>query len=152
MPTHRRRILEFLLRWGPALLWLGVIFAVSADSDPYSVLPSHWESTCLSFHLGSFCEDEMLGRFSHVTEYAFLAVLIFRGIFWGRRWAPGGLVMGAVAAYAFALLDEIHQLFVPERTFQLSDLGLDGLGILIGMSVFILARLSRKKTQPPRVN
>lgn len=138
----------FLARWGPFLLWMGVIFAFSASSDPYRTLPSNWESACLSIHLGSFCQDEMLGRFSHAAEYALLALLACRGVFWQRDLTAGGLPLAAGLAFAYALLDETHQLFVPGRTFQLSDLGLDGLGIVLGLLIFVFIRRLRANRPP----
>jgi VanZ family protein len=46
---------------------------------------------------------------------------------------------------AFALSDEIHQLFVPGRAFQVIDLIIDFLGILFG--VFLYTKL---KIEPQR--
>lgn len=148
MDSRRPRYLTFLVRWGPVLLWIGVIFVFSADSNPYHVLPSNWESACQTIRLGALCQDEMLGRFSHVTEYALLALLICRGVFWEREVAVSGLLLSAGMALACALLDEMHQLFVPARTFQFADLILDGLGILIGLLIFTSARHLRRRHQP----
>jgi len=135
---------SFLLRWGPVLLWMALIFAISADSDPYRMLPG-WEEKCLSARLNGLCQDEMLGRVSHVLEYAVLAVLFSRAVTWGRvpRGAFLELAVGLSAAYA--LLDEVHQLFVPGRTFQLFDLGMDLGGILLGI---LLYRLVKRLSQP----
>ena len=92
-----------MLRWGPVLLWMALIFAFSADSDPYRMLPG-WEEKCLSARLNGLCQDEMLGRVSHVLEYAVLAVLFSRAVAWGG--APLGaflaLAAGLAAAYAAA--------------------------------------------------
>jgi len=129
---------------------MGVIFAFSASSDPYRTLPSNWESACLSIRLGSLCQDEMLGRFSHAAEYALLALFACRGVFWNRAWFPVGLLLAAGLAFGYALLDETHQLFVPGRTFQLLDLGLDGLGISLGLLIFALHhRLGVRRRSAP---
>jgi VanZ family protein len=148
MLSPHSRIVAFLFRWGPVIFWLGLIFVFSAESDPYSTLPTGWESYCLSIRLGSLCQDEMLGRFSHVSEYAILGLFILRAVFWKRRFTGAGLLLCMGLALASALLDEIHQLFVPGRTFQLFDLGLDGLGILLACLIFILFRVTRKMDRP----
>ena len=57
-----------------------------------------------------------------------------------------GLTKTKAAAIAMAiclvygLSDEIHQLFVPGRAFELSDLAMDGLGSLIGIGLASLKR------------
>ncbi len=144
MESPRSRIFAFLLRWGPVIFWLGLIFSFSANSDPYRVLPSGWVGACQSIRLGSLCQDEMLGRVSHISEYTILGLLIFRGVLWRRRLAAAGLLTGFVLAYACAFFDEVHQLFVPGRTYQTFDLGLDGLGILLALAITLLIGLARR--------
>jgi VanZ family protein len=47
----------------------------------------------------------------------------------GYTWTLGSL---------FALSDEVHQNFVPGRTFSMTDIDLDLLGLVIGIIVVIL--------------
>ncbi len=136
-------LLRFLQRWGPLLLWMGVIFAFSSSSDPYQALPGGWEGRCAAARLGALCDEETIGRFSHLLEYAVLGGLSFRAVVWQ---SPAGLRSGAAAlglAAAYALLDEAHQLFVPGRTFQLFDLALDVSGAFLGGLAAWLLRLRR---------
>ena len=139
MKTQGGWIRSFLLRWGPALLWMALIFAFSADSDPYRMLPD-WEEKCLSARLNGLCQDEMLGRVSHVLEYAVLAVLFSRALTWGSAPRRMFLALAAGISAAYALLDEVHQLFVPGRTFQFFDLGLDVCGIVLGVLLYGLVK------------
>ena len=132
-------IRSFLLRWGPVLLWMALIFAFSADSDPYRMLPG-WEEKCLSARLNGLCQDEMLGRASHVLEYAVLAVLFSRAVIWGQGLQRRLLELAFGLTAAYALVDEFHQMFVPKRTFQLIDLGLDLGGILLGIVIYRLMK------------
>jgi VanZ family protein len=118
---------------------LALIFAFSADSDPYRMLPD-WEEKCLSARLNGLCQDEMLGRVSHVLEYAVLAVLFSRALTWGRAPRRPFLALAAGLSAAYALLDEVHQLFVPGRTFQFFDLGLDVCGIVLGVLLYGLVK------------
>jgi hypothetical protein len=107
MSTNRLGRVYFL-RWGPALLWMAVIFAFSATSDPYRLLPSGGEERCLTFR----CQDEAVGRVGHVLEYALLMALVCRGVLWRREVRWGGVLASAGLAATYALLDETHQLFV----------------------------------------
>ena len=53
------------------------------------------------------------------------------------------LVLGLTELYA--LSDEIHQLYVPGRTFQLMDLALDLLGGVIGLIIYEQIRTKRRR-------
>lgn len=127
---------------------MGVIFLFSSDPTPFRVLPSRWQTGCLELGLGGLCQREVVGRISHVLEYAVLSALAARAVLWKKAvtWAGAGAAVLLSALYA--LLDEIHQTWVPVRTFQVLDLSLDGLGILLGAGWFawrrqIAARITR---------
>lgn len=69
-----------------------------------------------------------------------LSVLVARAFIWHGRARPD-LVLAAWGLTAlYALSDEIHQLYVPGRAFQLSDLALDISGAALGIAVYLLAR------------
>ncbi len=66
-------------------------------------------------------------KLAHVSEYAVLAVLLYRAFVHttlkGRRALSAGLVLLLCAAYAAT--DEFHQSFVPSRTASLRDVMID---------------------------
>ena len=113
-----------LLRyWLPLLVWMGVIFMASADSEsgPHAsrfLGPFlHW------LGLAPAVADAVLllvRKAAHLTEYALLAVLAWRVIRrpvradprpWIWRQAGWALLLAAV----YAVSDEFHQCFVPTR-------------------------------------
>ena len=56
-----------------------------------------------------------------------------------------------IIAWGYAFTDEIHQIFVPGRAFQLIDLTVNLFGILLGIGVFVLFVLIaeiRKEKKP----
>lgn len=63
-------------------------------------------------------------KLAHFTEYGILFLLLIRGPMRGHTL----LALGACAAYA--MLDEGHQIFVPDRTASLYDVALDFSGAL----------------------
>lgn len=72
-------------------------------------------------------------KLGHVTEFAILAVLWYRGLIWGRQARrPGAALTAFALTLAFAGLDEVHQAFVATRTGSVTDVGWDGLGALCG--------------------
>jgi VanZ family protein len=127
-------------RWFPVVLWAVVIFIASANPDPFHLLPQGWITFCQSAGMDLPDCNELLGRFSHTAEYAVLAALLARALVWQGKpqiilWV---IVLGISELYA--LSDEIHQLFVPGRQFQLQDLGFDLLGGAIGLAIFAIIR------------
>jgi VanZ family protein len=59
------------------------------------------------------------------------------------RWAEAGLALAIVFAYAAG--DELHQVFVPSRTAQVSDVLIDTSG---GAAALLLLWLRRKVFNP----
>ena len=121
MPRHeslsapaagRRR----LLLWIPPVLWMAIIFALSAQS----ALPS----------LGVNLSDKL----EHAITYAILGVLLLRAIAGGTpagaSLARAALAVGLAASYG--LSDEAHQVFVPGRHFDWLDLAADTAGAAAG--------------------
>ena len=76
---------------------------------------------------------------AHLSEYLLLGLLTaaFSMTFFNwRRWLLG-VVGGGVL---WAVLDEIHQSFVPGRSCQASDVAVDTVGILLGAALVLLGR------------
>ncbi len=103
--------------WLPVLLWASVIFGLSS-------IPS------LSTGLGTW--DLVLRKGAHITEYAVLGALLLRAV---SRELPALL-----AGLAYAATDEIHQHFVPGRAGRPLDVGIDAIGLVIGIVLFKSAR------------
>ena len=103
--------------WLPVLVWAAVIFA-------FSSIPS------LSSGLGVW--DTVLRKCAHVTEYAVLGALLYRAL--GRE-APA-LALGV----AYAASDEFHQNFVRGRHPSPIDVGIDAVGIALGMLLWLRLR------------
>lgn len=107
---------------------------------------------------------------AHFSEYALLGMLMMnmvhqlaRDASWPRahKWfaenAPT-LPKQALMAWAFSvvycLTDEIHQIFVPGRTFKILDIFIDSAGALTGIAVFLLViwiigKAKRQPASPP---
>ncbi|HEX2292317.1 MAG TPA: VanZ family protein [Gaiellaceae bacterium] len=97
-------------RWGPAVAWAAVIFA-------FSSIPS------LGTGLGTW--DLVLRKIAHAAEFAILAILLVRAF--GDPWRAG------VVAVLYAVVDEIHQSFVPGRQGAVADVLIDSVGVLAGV-------------------
>jgi VanZ family protein len=110
----RRRGLRL---WAPVVAWAAVIFALSS-------IPS------LSTGLGLW--DTVLRKGAHTVEYAVLGALLLRAL----ADPPAALVAGV----AYATSDEIHQHFVHGRHASPVDVGIDTIGLLLGILALRRAR------------
>lgn len=70
---------------------------------------------------------------AHITEYFILAILLLRLFYYKKVQKVEAIVLTIVFATLWAFFDEIHQLFVFGREGKISDVGIDFIGIFIGI-------------------
>lgn len=114
-----RRILGY---WLPPLVWMGLIFFLSAQPDlPHA--PGPWL-------------DTLLKKAGHAAAYGVLAWFYLRVLcqYFGSSRMPIVLRIVSVGlAIIYALSDEYHQTFVPGRNGNLFDVAVDGIGACAAM-------------------
>ncbi len=111
---------RLVTHWVPVGLWMGVIFVLSASSDPLHGIRL------------PFFADKLL----HGGEFAVLGLLAARAF---RAAAPAPVerrfrVWAITLAVVYGLSDEWHQSLIPSRTVEVADVVADGLGA--GLAVF----------------
>ena len=120
-----------LLRyWLPPVLWMGLIFIVSAQPT----LPHHSDDLF----------DTILKKAAHMMEYGTLALLLWRALSRGRgtlSWSA--LVTAFVVSVLYAASDEYHQSFVPGRNGTPVDVGIDAVGALVAL--LVVGSLGKKR-------
>jgi VanZ family protein len=137
--------------WLPPLLWMAMIFYFSTDAF------SGDHTGSLLRKIASFVYPAITGpqfnlihfyvrKAAHFTEYAVLALLVFRAFRrgaserWRWSWAIGSLLI--VASYA--LSDEYHQTFTERRVGSGYDSLTDVSGGLTALWLLWLARRRRE--------
>jgi VanZ family protein len=141
--TNESRWWRFVKYWLPVLAWMAVIFAASGDrrSMEHSsrliapvirwLFPHASQENVDAIVLG-------LRKAAHITEYAFLALLLWRAVgrwqrdsdaAWG--WRKAWLTVLLVMLYAAS--DEFHQLFVPSRQASVVDVLIDTSGAVLAL-------------------
>lgn len=157
-------IKTLLWRWLPLLLWMAVIWFFSADPDPYRTVyttvvspqPTPQSTPAAKAipraipPLLPWFKNYTLGEISHFLEYSLLGLLALRALrslSWAGQRSPRLVALAALlVCQGYSLLDEIHQIFVPRRAFQLLDLVLDLLGSALGIALYwALTRLFRPR-------
>jgi VanZ family protein len=143
---------DWLRSWWPALLWAGVIFAMSTDAFSADHTASviwpilRWiypPITDAQFGVIHF----FIRKSAHFAEYFVFGLLLYRGVRGPRsgwRWTWGLSAFGLAAVYA--ALDEIHQAFVASRTASAYDSLLDSIGAFFAIAfLFLWFRLHQSK-------
>lgn len=75
-------------------------------------------------------------KVAHMTEYMLFACTVtFPFLLYKKRKEWISKVAFIVCVF-YASIDEIHQLFVPDRSGQVKDVLIDSIGILIGIFIF----------------
>ena len=106
-----------LSAWLPVVAWAGLIFTLSSIPD-------------LGTGLGDW--DLLLRKLAHAAEFAVLGVLFLRAV---ERPALAFLL-----ASAYAVSDEIHQIFVPGRLGSPLDVLIDVAGVAVGIALALRVR------------
>jgi VanZ family protein len=138
----------------PALAWMVLIFLGSSDvlsaehTSRFLVPFLHWLNPQMSI-AAIVSIQTVIRKLGHVTEYAILAVLLWRALRSGQNLRSRIAILFFavwIACAIFAVSDEFHQSFVPSRTASAHDVMIDTCGALIGLLICLaFARMSTKK-------
>jgi VanZ family protein len=136
---------SFLKYWLPVLIWLGLIFIGSTD-----LMSAEHTSRIIGPILRWFnpdISDQTIAQIQffvckvgHLSEYAILAALFWRGLRRGTRWQMTMSILFIAVWFVcavFAASDEFHQSFVPTRTASPIDVVIDIIGALIGLTICV---------------
>ena len=120
-PTHRpclhfaRALTHFVLAWGPAVLWAGVLFLSSSTSDVIGASLFDWVPAG--------------DKLAHLVVYGILGALLAHG---RRRQGEISRTVLILAGALYGALDEWHQSFVPGRQVSALDWVADLCGVAAG--------------------
>ena len=88
----------------------------------------------------------LIRKLAHLTEFACLAALISWHLALVKERKVHRIVLAVLLAMAAALVDETIQLYAPDRGPSLTDVWIDTLGAVLGMTALQLGyHLKRKK-------
>ena len=147
---------SFLKYWLPLLVWLGVIFLgstslMSAEHTSRLIVPILlWLKPGMSPKT-IWIILVIMRKCAHVTEYAILALLLWRALRSGptlRTKLPTLFSAVLLACAVFAASDEFHQSFVKSRSPSVGDVLLDVVGALFGL--LICASFARRHPKKAR--
>lgn len=160
--VQKKNIIKRVLSTSLMLLWMVVIFAFSArnatESTTMSTTVGTWvcEVFVPGFEDWSLTEQQDLAqqidypvrKMAHGLEYTALGILTFLcAASWSGQKKLNKLLSGKwmwflcwVICILYASSDEFHQLFVPGRSGQVTDVMIDSLGALVGIGFCCLVQ------------
>ena len=108
-----------------------------------TITGKNWTDTFVK----SFAEyfENPIRKLAHFAEYAVMGVLVY--LLW-HQWMERGkklYILVIVWVFVSATMDELHQLFVPDRCGNLWDVLLDTCGGIFGMGILIWLEKIRHK-------
>lgn len=115
-------MINFFRYWLPLYLYAGLIFYVSGISKP--PVPE--------------IEIPFLDKFLHISEYAVFGLLAARAF----KNSPKEIffknfkIAAVLTSVLYGISDEVHQLFISERSFSVFDMLADGIGATLGVFVY----------------
>ncbi len=86
--------------------------------------------------------EPIVRKIAHFSEYA-IGGILFISLFLTYEWSlKKQTAISILLGVWYAIFDEIHQLFVPNRHGSIIDVGIDSLGVIFG--VFLVIFLYKK--------
>ena len=113
-----------ILRWIPALVMMVLIFI--ASGTPGNEVPE----------FGAI--DLLVKKGGHMTGYALLAIACFFATHGDTKNATRSVIVSLCISIVYAVSDEYHQSFTPDRFPSVIDIGIDAVGAIAGAGIAAL--------------
>ena len=149
--TNNANIFKKCLCWFLVILWTGIIFFLSSQTAPESnglsgetiralvtvFMPGYAGMSSLQQSVIVASLQHVVRNAAHVLVYVILSILCMSALLQHELKTKVRIFATLAICGGYALTDELHQLFVTGRAFELTDLGLDLTGTLIGLLLII---------------
>ena len=136
----------------PALLWMAIIFLLSTSG--FNTDASYRMLRAALNFLGLACDEHplriinhILRKLLHVSMYAALAYLWYRGFVQGGATRRRALLATFAICALWAISDEIHQSFVAQRTALVGDAALYVFGAAAALLLLKLSMQPSRRRQ-----
>lgn len=136
------KLKSFAKYWLPVLIWMGVIFSASSDTKS-SQRSSRILEPLIRWLFPDLHPDQVWAivlffrKGAHLTVFAVLAILLWRALravsSEATGWSWRVTLNAWLVVVAYAITDEVHQAFVPNRQGSPWDVMIDSLGGAAGL-------------------
>lgn len=84
--------------------------------------------------------ETIIRKLAHYTIYTIGGFLIMNYAYTTDKTIKEKILYSICFGGGYAITDEIHQFFVPDRSARLFDVGIDTLGVITGVIMYVLLR------------
>lgn len=149
-----------VLNVGLLIIWLIAIFLFSSDNGQESSYKSDYIVNNIIEIVNHITGKEhtqedlktvieittlIVRKTAHILEYLILGILVLNVMKDYLLIDKRTILISLLACFIYAISDEIHQLFVSERSGQFIDVLIDTFGALIGLMLYRFGYLLYKK-------
>lgn len=124
------------------VIWMGLIFTLSTDIGAMHNT-SRFLVPLIRFIYPTIPETDLrmtlivVRKSAHFFEYAVLSILWLTAFMkGGKKVSEHPAAMALLVSIGYACLDELHHTFVISRTGSITDIGIDAIGAIVGLSVW----------------
>lgn len=160
--THTKKSI-LLISWAAVAAVAIAIFLFSAQNSQESTQVSHglieriylWYTNlfgrpCTSgelIRISAFW-DHFVRKLAHFSIYTLLGLCSANAFYLTFLQLKKAVGLALLTGCLYAVSDEIHQLFVPGRSCQITDMALDSCGVLLGILLFcaLFAAITKRRS------
>lgn len=138
-----------ILPWAIVILWMALIFLFSHQPATESAEMSSGITRLISnmikaiasnFDLNQESLHHIIRKCAHFTIYLILGILVNNALKGNNISTLKCILLAFLICVLYAISDEIHQIFIPGRSGQISDVLLDSSGGLLGILILHIFR------------
>ena len=137
---------EIIISWMLLVIWMIFIFIMSSFNGNISSNQSG-SIADLIYNLFDISDTEKVSlivrKCAHVSEFFILGILVINLI--SKYNVKYSYLISFIVCVLYASSDEFHQLFVPGRSAQVTDVLIDLIGVVLGLLLVFLIRCFRKE-------
>lgn len=132
---------EIIISWMLLVIWMIFIFIMSSFNGNIS---SNQSGTIadLIYNLFDISDTEKVSlivrKCAHVSEFFILGILVINLV--SKYNVKHIYFISFIVCVLYASSDEFHQLFVPGRSGQVTDIFIDMIGVVLGLSIYCLIK------------
>lgn len=146
-------IMKITVSWLFVILCAGIIFFLSSQTAVESSVHSRGMADSFISILGITTDDEaviltyegIIRETAHGIEYLVLAFLLCNALYVSG--CSKYMIFGIFICVLYGISDEIHQIPIPGRAFEIKDIVIDATGSIVGSTIYWLIMSWFKKKQ-----
>lgn len=129
-----------------AVMYVIFMFS-SATGEESKEVSENLLSKIIEF-VGNFISHNTLRKLAHFSEFAALGFCFTGAIHY--TFGTKKFYIPLIPSFLYAVSDEVHQYFVPERACRVFDIFVDTCGVMTGIGIFLLLFLIIEKITEKR--